>query len=142
MIRLSDNVRLYRRLYKWTQQDLATKLNISRTVITRWENEESTPDLQTLIKLCDIFQINLDTLVGYEKHKETAIALQNQNIEELGEISIKLLHYIKHNPRMRDSLYELSIMPYKKRKHLEKIIFIILDDILTNLNAIDEEKPS
>jgi len=143
MVRLSDNIRIYRRLYKWTQLDLANKLNVSRTAITRWENEESRPDLNALIRLCEIFNTNLDTLVGYEVTSKATLSEQHQKIENSDEKTLELLHYLKNNPSMKEALYELSITPYKKRRHLEKIILIILSDILTKLNAInDQEKPS
>lgn len=43
-----------------TQESLAQQLNVTRQVISKWENDKSTPDLYTLNKLTTIFQVNID----------------------------------------------------------------------------------
>ncbi|WP_119326441.1 helix-turn-helix transcriptional regulator [Companilactobacillus musae] len=51
-----------------TQDELASKMFVTRQAISKWESGDSTPDLNNLIKLTDIFNISLDTLVfGSEK---------------------------------------------------------------------------
>ena len=44
-----------------SQQDLAQALGISRQAISKWENDQTSPDTINLIRLCDI----LDTEVEY-----------------------------------------------------------------------------
>ena len=39
----------------FTQEDIADKINISPQAVSKWENDISSPDIQTLIKLSDIF---------------------------------------------------------------------------------------
>lgn len=52
------------RLAKTLSQDaLAEQLFISRQSISKWENGDTTPDLDNLIKLAEIFDISLDELV-------------------------------------------------------------------------------
>ncbi|RRK09672.1 XRE family transcriptional regulator [Lactiplantibacillus garii] len=46
-----------------TQDELASKLFVTRQAISKWESGDSTPDLNNLIKLTDIFNVSLDTLV-------------------------------------------------------------------------------
>ena len=46
-----------------TQDDLASKLFVTRQAIYKWESGDATPDLANLIKLTDIFNVSLDTLV-------------------------------------------------------------------------------
>ncbi|OIK72304.1 transcriptional regulator, partial [Oenococcus oeni] len=43
--------------------DLAGKLFISRQAISKWESGETTPDLNNLIKLSELLDVSLDTLV-------------------------------------------------------------------------------
>lgn len=51
----------------FTQEDIADKINISSQTVSKWENDISSPDIQTLIKLSDIFEVSLDDLLGKEK---------------------------------------------------------------------------
>lgn len=61
---LSKNIKIYRRALGLTQEELANKLYGKKSLISNYENGYSTPDIETLIKLADIFEISLDELVG------------------------------------------------------------------------------
>lgn len=47
----------------WTQDELAEKLYVSRQTISKWESDDSVPDLNNLIKLAEILNTPLDYLV-------------------------------------------------------------------------------
>ena len=47
-----------------THGQLAEKLCSKKSLISNYENGYSTPDIFTLCKLADIFEISLDELVG------------------------------------------------------------------------------
>ena len=46
-----------------SQEELANRLNVSRQTISNWEVGDSTPDMEKLIAISDMFQISLDELV-------------------------------------------------------------------------------
>lgn len=46
-----------------TQEQLAMLLGVSRQSVTKWEAEKSYPEMDKLIKLCEIFDCTLDDLV-------------------------------------------------------------------------------
>lgn len=46
-----------------SQEELANRLNVSRQTISKWEVGESTPDMEKLVALSDLFEISLDELV-------------------------------------------------------------------------------
>ena len=46
-----------------SQEELANRLHVSRQTISKWEVGESTPDMEKLIALSDLFEISLDELV-------------------------------------------------------------------------------
>lgn len=58
-----ENLVYYRKRLKITQEELAERLYVSRQTVSRWENDSFYPDMDTLIKLCDIFDCSMDTLV-------------------------------------------------------------------------------
>lgn len=68
MNQFPEQLKKFRKETNTTQDDLATKLFVTRQAISKWESGDSTPDLTNLIKLTDIFNVSLDTLVfGTEK---------------------------------------------------------------------------
>lgn len=50
-----------------TQNDIAEKIGVTSQAVSKWENDQATPDIDILIKLSDIFEISLDELLGKEK---------------------------------------------------------------------------
>ena len=61
------------RIYKYrsdknlSQGNLADMLDVSRQSVSKWENNSAVPDLDKIIKLCEIFEITIDELVKGEK---------------------------------------------------------------------------
>lgn len=63
MNKFAEQLKFYRSQKGLSQEDLADKLYISRQAISRWENGETAPDLDTLVNLASIFEVTLDELV-------------------------------------------------------------------------------
>ncbi|MBQ7318598.1 MAG: helix-turn-helix transcriptional regulator [Clostridia bacterium] len=62
-----------RRAKGWTQRDLAEQLNVSDKAVSRWERDESAPDLSLLPLIADLFGITVDELLrGQRRPSEPA----------------------------------------------------------------------
>ena len=59
------NNKLYelRKQKGFSQEELANRLNVSRQTISKWEVGESTPDMENLVAISELFEISLDELV-------------------------------------------------------------------------------
>ncbi len=64
----AKNLVQLRKQYRFTQEQLAQKLNISFQAISKWETGQSYPDINQLPKIADIFNISIDNLVGHIPH--------------------------------------------------------------------------
>ena len=60
---LSEKIIALRNQHKMSQGDLAEKLNVSRQSVSKWETGTSTPDLDKLIAMSELFQVTMDELV-------------------------------------------------------------------------------
>ena len=60
---LAENLQFLRAREGVTQEQLAERLNVSRQSVSKWESGASFPEMDTLIKLCDMFHTDLDTLL-------------------------------------------------------------------------------
>lgn len=58
-----DNLQHLRATRNMTQEQLAMLLGVSRQSVTKWEAEKSYPEMDKLLKLCQIFECSLDDLV-------------------------------------------------------------------------------
>ena len=74
-----DNMEFNNKLYDLrkqkglSQEELANRLNVSRQTISKWEIGDSTPDMEKLVAISDLFGISLDELV-LDKAPETVQA--------------------------------------------------------------------
>lgn len=75
---LGEKIYELRAQHNLSQGDLANELNVSRQSISKWENGNSTPDLDKLTKLAKIFNISLDELVNNEETEKNIITTPEQ----------------------------------------------------------------
>ena len=60
---LSENLQFRRQRRGVTQEQLAEELDVSRQSVSKWESGVSYPEMDTILKLCDIFHVDMDTLL-------------------------------------------------------------------------------
>lgn len=53
-----------RKQNKYTQRDIAKKLNISQPSYIRYEHDSSEPSYENLVKIADLFDVSTDYLLG------------------------------------------------------------------------------
>lgn len=61
---IGENIKALRKLHHFTQGELAEVLGGKKSLVSNYENGYSTPDIFTLIKIADYFDVTLDELVG------------------------------------------------------------------------------
>lgn len=62
-MKLNEKIYEYRKLNRWSQEELADKLDVSRQTVSKWEVGKAVPELEKLIKLAELFKITVDELV-------------------------------------------------------------------------------
>ena len=61
---LANRLREKREQKHYTQEDVASILNINRVTYTCWEKGKHEPKLEDLVKLANIFETSTDYLLG------------------------------------------------------------------------------
>lgn len=60
---VGHQIKKYRMELGINQEELAEKVYVSRQTISNWENDKSYPDVNSLIRLSEAFDISIDTLI-------------------------------------------------------------------------------
>ena len=60
---LKENIKTLRKAKGLSQEELAIKLNVVRQTISKWEQGLSVPDAEMLIKLAEVLDTNVSTLL-------------------------------------------------------------------------------
>lgn len=63
---LADKIIEERKKNGWSQEELAEKLEVSRQSVSKWEGAQSTPDLQKILKMSELFGVSTDYLLKDE----------------------------------------------------------------------------
>lgn len=66
-MKISQIIKDKRKSLNLTQEELAQNIYVSNKTISNWENEKTTPDLESLVRLSDFFNISLDELIKGDK---------------------------------------------------------------------------
>ena len=89
---VAKNLANLRKNKKITQTELAEKFGYSDKAISKWENGDTLPDIQTLYQLCEFYNVTLDFLVNeqdfedkikYINHLNRKVIINNSMIELL-----------------------------------------------------------
>ncbi|MFF2091697.1 helix-turn-helix domain-containing protein [Paenibacillus sp. NPDC058174] len=59
---------------RWTQEQTAAKLGISRAALSHYEKNRREPDSETLAKFADLYQVSIDYLVGRTLNPQSALS--------------------------------------------------------------------
>ena len=82
-----------RRNKNLTQDEVAEKLNVTRQTISKWETNQSTPDFDKILPLCELYEISPNELLkGKEQEQE---ATKDDNSDELNWNEAKKHVFIK-----------------------------------------------
>ena len=60
---LGKQILKLRKENKMSQEDFSEIFNVTRQTVSSWENEKSYPDIETLVRISDKFNISLDILI-------------------------------------------------------------------------------
>ncbi|QKY68256.1 helix-turn-helix transcriptional regulator [Lentibacillus sp. CBA3610] len=135
--KIAYNIKFLREQHNWTQEKLAYQLNISRYVVIRWETNRVTPDLESLIKLSELFDVTIDHIVGNHTFREDLLKdfkrIYSSNTTSFDEEAVELVQYLMENPSLKKQIFRLRNIPVRKQQAVHDMLehFIdIIDDQL------------
>lgn len=76
---LAEKITMLRKQKGWSQEELAMRLDISRQSVSKWESNQSLPDLDKIIKLSELFDVSTDYLLKNDEKEESKNWDDSQN---------------------------------------------------------------
>jgi len=89
---LGDKILELRKKKGYSQEELAEKLSISRQTVSKWELNETSPDIKQAKKISKIFNISLDDLL--DNDIKNILTEKISNTERLAGLIINILKFI------------------------------------------------
>ena len=113
-MKLAENIRLFRKHRRMTQEQLAEVLGVTVGAVHKWETSLSTPELNLIAEMADFFDVSVDVLLGYEmkdnRLKATAERL-TQYIRDEDKLGLNEAEKaLKRFPHSFDIVYPCAIL--------------------------------
>ncbi|MCF6515372.1 helix-turn-helix domain-containing protein [Lactobacillus sp. S2-2] len=104
-MQFSERLKAARKNEDLTQDEVAQKLHVLRQTISNWENGKAYPDINSLIKISDFYNLSLDTLLKEDQDMTEHLSKKEfTNKINIGLILIKIVMGILS----LSCLYEIS----------------------------------
>nr|DAN00896.1 MAG TPA: Repressor protein CI [Caudoviricetes sp.] len=71
--------------YNLTQKQLADKLGVTKQTVSNWENDNILPSIETLMRICQFFNVSTDYVLG----------LDNKKYIEVSDLSLEVVSHIQ-----------------------------------------------
>ena len=85
---LGNQIKKHRNELEISQEKLAEKIYVSRQSISNWENDKNYPDINSLIRLSEVFHVSLDILIkgDCEKMKKEISEKDRKDFDKVSNI--------------------------------------------------------
>lgn len=104
-LNLSENIRLRRKDKNLTQEQLAEALGVTVGAVSKWESGSTTPEIETLVRIADFFDLSVDALLGWrleggnmnQNIARVKLLLEEKDFDSAAALSEKLLQKYPNN---------------------------------------------
>ncbi len=83
VMEIGEKIKELRKQKGWTQEELAEKLFVSRTAVSKWESGKGTPNIDSLKDISAIFAVSIDELLSGEELISIAKMYNQINLRQL-----------------------------------------------------------
>lgn len=66
-----------------TQEDVATKLNITSQAVSKWENDVSAPDISVLLELSEMLNVSVEQILGKEPVADVVLSENKKDVKSM-----------------------------------------------------------
>ena len=105
------NLKLLREESGMTQKQLAEAIGVSQQAINKYENHNIEPDIETLIRIADIFNTSVDFLISHTDIRRKIEYTSKYELNADEEMLIE--NYRRLSPKQRDCVFTV-IESYQK----------------------------
>jgi len=104
----NENLRELRKSKGFTQEELATKINVVRQTVSKWEKGLSVPDADSLQKIADVLDVEVSQLLGAKIEKEQD---NNEIAQQLSRINEQLVIKNKRSKKIWTAVVIILLIP-------------------------------
>ena len=99
MLNIGERITQLRKQQSLSQEELAKKVGVSRTIIGNYERNANAPSVEVLVKLARVFNVSVDFLIGEGQLSalDKDLLKRIEDIEQLDEPTKEHLFFVIDN---------------------------------------------
>ena len=140
-----EKIQKLRNQNKWTQEQLAEKLYVSRTAVSKWESGKGYPNIDSLKDIAKLFNKTIDELLSSEEIIDIAKKENTSNIKKANNLIYGLLDIISelfiflplYAYGTENFIYSVSLISKNDISNIIKISYIVILTILSLIGTIE-----
>lgn len=136
------------------QEDIAQALDVSSQAVSKWENDQSCPDISLLPKLAKLLGVSVDTLLSGEEDKPAVELVSEQKRKDIKDMMLRVVIDSEDGEKVRINvpmvllqvatetgigMVEISGSSAIKNIDWEQIINLVRQGVVGNLLEIEAE---
>lgn len=90
-MKFNEKLIMLRKQHNLSQEKVAEKLKVARQTVSKWELGETTPEMEKLIMISELYNITLDELMKEQNEGNVINDPNNTNSQKLAGMTIKIL---------------------------------------------------
>ena len=134
-----EKIQKLRNQNEWTQEQLAEKLYVSRTAVSKWESGKGYPNIDSLRDIAKLFNKTIDELLSSEEIIDIAKEENTSNIIKASNLVYGLLDIISvlfiflplYAKQTEEFVYSVSLLSTDGISNTIKILYVILLSMLS-----------
>ena len=140
-----EKIQKLRNQNKWTQEQLAEKLYVSRTAVSKWESGKGYPNIDSLKDIAKLFNKTIDELLSSEEIIDIAKKENTSNIKRTNNLIYGLLDIISvlfiflplYAHRTENFVYSVSLISTNDISNIIKVSYIVILSILSLIGIVE-----
>jgi len=140
-----EKIQKLRNQNKWTQEQLAEKLYVSRTAVSKWESGKGYPNIDSLKDISKLFNKTIDELLSSEEIIDIAKKENTSNIKRTNNLIYGLLDLISilfiflplYAQKTEYFVYSVPLMSTNDIGNIIKILYIGIFSVLSLIGTTE-----
>lgn len=118
-MKLSEKIIKLRKEKGLSQEEFGNKINVSRQAISKWETEQSQPEIEKIKEISKVFSVSIEYLLNDELENDNTKKISKFNKKKFGKCLLKVI-IVLIMIYLIYSAYKFIIL-YKRYKNIQNI---------------------
>ena len=102
-----------------SKKEISEKLGVSAASVTKWVKGDNSPDIEIIAKICNLFDININSLLQVSHKEDSVLTTIQPNAEYKSKETLLINEYRRLNSVGKEMLIDYAHFLTSNEKYIE-----------------------